>query len=255
MLKTVKGKVIAGTVAVTLFAGAGAAFGASDAGTKIQTWFNTQFNLATSGVEADANSYYDGLEGGLVGEYGVLKTGATTTINNTKDTARDSADENIDEALQKHITSINTKKANLEGYMNVEFANLLDDAEEIIYDKGTELANRASADMEPHTKTVGTAALGTLNTELATSTSDAIDELRTAIDNAKESLQDDLDEHASATTDEIKALIDTRIEEVRGHVTRMTNFMVQEQEDAINDKALELENAAKTAMQDLVEGI
>ena len=255
MLKTVKGKVIAGTVAVTLFAGAGAAFGASDAGAKLQTWFNKQFNLATSGVEADANSYYDGLESGLLQDYGVLKTGATTKINDTKDDARDDADENIDDALLEHITSINTKKASLEGYMNVEFANLLVNAEEFIYNEGTKLANRASADMESHTTQVGTTALGTLKDELATSTNNAAEQLRLAIANAKGSLQDDLDAHASDTTAEIKKLIDTRIGEVRGHVTRMTDFMVQEQEDLIVAKALELENAAKASLQGIVDGI
>lgn len=255
MLKTVKGKVIAGTVAVTLFAGAGAAFGASDAGAKLQTWFNTQFNLATSGVDADANSYYDGKEKVFLEEYGVLKAGATTKINTTKDTARDGADEKIDKALQEHITEINTKKASLEGYMNVEFANLLKKSEDTIYKKGTAISNRASADMEPHTQEVGTAALETLNTELASSTSEAVEELRIAIKNAKDSLQDDLDEHASATTVEMKKLIDTRIAEVSGHVTRMTNFMVQEQEDLIKDRAKELETAAKSEMQGLVDGI
>lgn len=255
MLKTVKGKVIAGTIAVTLFAGAGVAFGASDAGTKLQNWFTTQFNFAKSSVESDTNSYFDDSEESLLQEYGVLKTGATTKINGTKDTASDDADENIDEALQEHITSINAKKTSLEGYMNVEFANLLKNAEKIIFDKGTKLSNRASEDMEQHTDAVGTTALQTLNKELADSTTNAVEELRLAIETAKGSLQDDLDEHASATTAGMKILIDKRIDEVRGHITRMTNHMVQEQEDLIIAKAMELEEFAKTAMQDLVDGI
>jgi len=253
MLKTVKGKVIAGTVAVTLFAGAGAAFGASDAGAKLQTWFNKQFNLATSGIESDANTYYDGLEEGLMEEYGVLKTGATTKINDKEFASRTNANTKIDSELQGHIDSIGTKKASLEGYMNVELANLLEDAEDYIFAEGTALSNRASADMEAHTDGKGSEALITLNTELTNTTNQAVSDLRQAIDNAKTDLQSQLNTKADATTDEIKGLIDTRIGEVRTWVTFMTNYAIQEQEDLINAKALELENAAKVQLKNIVD--
>ena len=59
IMKSVKGKVIAGTVAVTLFAGAGAAFGASDAGTKLGNWFTANNQLSKSEVSTNVNSYVD----------------------------------------------------------------------------------------------------------------------------------------------------------------------------------------------------
>ncbi len=40
MLKTIKGKVIAGTVSVVLLSSAGAAFASSNAGAKLQNWYD-----------------------------------------------------------------------------------------------------------------------------------------------------------------------------------------------------------------------
>jgi len=84
----------------------------------------------------------------------------------------------------------------------------------------------------------------------------AVEEARQlAIEDAKSDLQSQLDALESATSEDIIGLIDTRIGEVRIWVTMMTNFAVQEQEELITAKATELENAAKQAMQDLVDGI
>ncbi|TQR21677.1 hypothetical protein [Psychrobacillus vulpis] len=255
MIKTVKGKIIAGTLVITLASGAGVAFGASGAGENLKAWFDTQFNGAKADMENEITEYANGKKEDLKTEFNELKVGATTKINSSEETARTTANTNIDKELSQHLQSINTKKVEIEGYMNKQFEDIIVDAEQRIFDAGTEAARKASENMASHTDEVGQAAQTKLNTELTSTTDQALSDLRTAIENAKSSLQTQLDNQASSTTDEIKKLIDTRIGEVRVWVTMMTNFMVQEQEELIADRAQELEDAAKTAMQDLVDGI
>ncbi|MEK3979780.1 hypothetical protein MKY37_12000 [Psychrobacillus sp. FSL K6-2836] len=255
MLKTVKGKVIAGTVAVTLFAGAGVAFGASDAGTNLQTWFKSQFTTAKADMKSDVQIYANEQKEVLKAEFNTLKQGATNDINGSKESSSLTAITNIDNELDKHIGSIDTKKVEIEGYMTSQFATILENAEDKIYDAGTEYSKKASDKMYEHTGEVGSAALETLNTELTKKKDEALEELRVAIETAKSELQTQLNDQTYDTTEEIKDLIDTRVGEVRIWVTFMTDFAIQEQEEAIDTKALELENAAKTAMQGLIDGI
>ena len=237
MIKTVKGKVIAGTIAVTLLSGAGVAFGASGAGENLKAWFETQFGIAKNDMETEVTDYANEKKEALNAEFNELKTGATTKINTTEGTARSSANSNIEQELNEHLESIDTKKVELERYMNNQFSRILKDAEQRIFDAGTEASRKA------------------LNTELSNTTNKAVTDLRTAIENAKSGLQSKLDEKSSDTTDEIKVLIDDRVEEVSVWVTMMTNFMVQEREDLIIARALELENTAIVEMQSLVDGI
>ena len=64
-----------------------------------------------------------------------------------------------------------------------------------------------------------------------------------------------MDEKANATIAELKVDVDKAVWGTSYWINGMTNFMVQEQEELITTKAKELENAAKKAMQDLVDGI
>ena len=58
MLKTLKGKVIAGVAAVLIVAGGTAAFGASNAGAKLKAWYDGQFGIAKAAVEDDQRHIY-----------------------------------------------------------------------------------------------------------------------------------------------------------------------------------------------------
>ena len=255
MLKTVKGKVIAGTIAVTLFAGAGAAFGASNAGERLETWFNNQFNIATAQVETDAKGYINSKKSELIGEYNVLKSNASGTINTTENEERVGAEGNIEKGLQDQITSINDKKIELEGYAKEEFGKILDDAEQEIYDLGTEASRLANHGMGKHTTKVGKEALATLEKGLVAKTDQAKLDLQAVIKTAQTNLQKEIDDQEEYTTDEIKKLIDKRIIEVRQFVTMMTNYMVQEQTDAIEILAQDLEEDALADLQKIVDGI
>lgn len=255
MLKTVKGKVIAGTVAVTLFAGAGAAFGASNAGTNLKDWFQDQFGLASDEITEDVASAVKGKVGGLVTEYNGLKTGATNSINSTKVTETTNKASNISAEAQAHIDAIEAEKAHIDGYLAGEFDALRGFANGLINQAGTKAVNYANTDLANHTGAKGTAALTALETDLGTATTEAKEDLQTAIDNAKNSLRGQLDAETAQTTAEIIALIDTKIIELRTTITAKRDALVVVQQDLIKAKALALETAAKASLQGIVDGI
>ena len=254
-MKSVKGKVIAGTVAVTLFAGAGAAFGASDAGTKLGNWFTGQFNLSKSELSSNVNSYVDGQKAAATTKYNAMKTGATTKIDDKRKTSTATANTNINKELEEHKKAIEKKKSELETYADTEFRKLFEAEKKKIHDLGVEAARQADADMSAHTATQGTAALTTLNTELQATSDQAVVDLEAAIKAAKSGLQGKLDSNVTTNTEELKKIVDKEVADLLIWAQFMTNFMVQEQTDAIETAAKKIEGDAKKAMQDVVNGI
>lgn len=255
MLKTIKGKVIAGVAAVVLISGATAAFGATDSGGKLKEWFEAQFGIAKAEVEGDTDAYfsegYDGLNDQLEG----LKSDATSKINNSADKSTRDSKANIGKAANEHIGSITSKRAELEGYMDSEFAKLVEAADARILKTRNSFSRYADKEMGSHTGTAGVAARDFVDAELKTATTQALSDIQAAIDAAKADLQALLDQKATATTDEIKGLIDTSVAGTSYWITSMTNYMVQEQEELIEAAAGALEKDAKQQMQDLVDGI
>jgi len=256
MLKTVKGKVIAGTVAVTLLAGTGAAFGSSlDAGQKLKAWYDGQFGKSTGEMVSDVEADVTGRINGLATEYEGLKTAATTSINQTKATESTAKSSSIDAEAQAHINSINAKEAQISGYMATQFDILLGTANILINQAGITATNYANTDLANHTGATGNAARDLLTTELTAATTTAAEELSAEILAAKTALQTQLDNEKSATTAEIKAAIDAKINSLRTSITKKKDDLVVAQQALITAKAVELETAAKASLQGIVDGI
>lgn len=255
MMKSAKGKVVVGTIAITLFTGAGAAFGASDAGTKLGNWFTGQLNLSKSELSTNVNSYIDGKTADATTKYNAMKTGATTKIDNQRATSTTTANTNINKELEDHKKEIEKKKKELESYADTEFNKLFEAEKERIRLLGVDAARQADADMSAHTSTQGQAALGTLNQELQDTTDRAVADLQAAIETAKSGLQAKLDSNVSTKTQDLKKIVDKEVSDFLIWAQFMTNYMVQEQTDAIAAAAKKIEGDAKKAMQDVVNGI
>ncbi|MDF2067309.1 hypothetical protein [Bacillus sp. Cr_A10] len=253
MIKTVKGKVVAGTVAVTLFAGAGVAFGASDAGTKLKAWYDGQFNSASSQIEANVASNVNGRINGLVTEYNGLKKGATDSINQTKNSESADKKQKISKEAQDHIDAIKEEQEHIESYLSGQFDQLRGFANGLINQAGTSAINYANNDLTVHTGAKGTEAIGTLTTDLEGAKATAVNDLNDAINAAKTDLQNKLSAETTQTTDEIIALIDAKIIELRGIITAKRDALVVVQQGLITAKAVELEGLAKSELQGIVD--
>lgn len=255
MLKTIKGKVIAGTVSVVLLSSAGAAFANSNAGANLKNWYDGQFGVATSNIVGDVENNVSGRINGLATEYEGLKTAAGTSISTDGANATTLASGNIDTATQEHIDSINAKQTQIEGYMNGQFAALKFAANGLINQAGNAALRYANNDLTNFTGDKGVAARATLTTGLEADTTAAVAELEQAIEDAKSELQTQLNTKEAATTEAIIDLIDAKIDSLRTTITQKRDDLVAAQKLLIDAKALELETAAKAELQTVVDGI
>ncbi|MFJ7972075.1 hypothetical protein [Psychrobacillus sp. NPDC096389] len=255
MIKTLKGKVVAGTVAVTLIAGSGIAFGASDAGTKLGNWFTGQLNLSKSELSTNVDNYVGEKTTVAMVEYNKMKTGASNSIDIGRETSTAVANSNIEKELKDHKAALAKKRKELEGYADTEFNKLFEAEKKKLHDLGVEAARQADADMSAHTSAEGKAALGTLNMELQETTNKAVADLEEAIRVAKSGLEEKLDSNVSTKTEDLKKIVDKEVSDLLIWTQFMTNYMVQEQTEAITAAAKKIEGEAKQAMQDAVNGI
>jgi len=255
MLKTIKGKVIAGTVSVALLSSAGVAFANSDAGTNLKNWYDGQFGQSTSNVVSDVEDHVAGEINGWANEYVGLRTAAGTSIGNDRDAAKELASTNIDTRTQEHINSINATQTEIERYMTGQFRALYSEANGLINLAGDTATRYANRDLTAFTGSEGEAARVSLTTDLGAKQTEAVAELEAAIAEAKGELQTQLDTKEELTTQAIIDAIDAKIVELRGTITAKRDALVAAQKLLIDAKALELENAAKDALQAVVDGI
>lgn len=255
MIKTVKGKVIAGTVAVTLFAGSGVAFGATDAGTKFQTWYNNQFKSEKSLVESDAETKVNDLKTNLETIYKGRQEVASSRITEIKKGQIGEKNESINAQAQEHITLVNSKKAEISSLMKNQFDELLNDANKLIQKTGDQELNKYKKALPEYTKGLGDAAILEIEQELQETTRKAVSKLEAAIIEAQNSLLEDLDTESGLTKDQITAKITAKTAEVRSAIVEQRNELVIKQKELIEKAANKLDKDAEKQLQDIVNGI
>lgn len=255
MLKTIKGKVIAGTVSVTLLAGAGAAFASSNAGQNLQNWYNSQYSSATTDVSNQSYTYASGKVSGLLGEYNGLKSAATTSINETRDSSTTRVNNVIESEKQAHIAAINSQKAQISEYMATQFDGLSTYASGLIEQAGADAVTYADQNLGTHTTTVGGEAVSKLSTDVGAASDAAVTALETAISNAQSELEGQLASETTATVEEIKGMIDAKIIDLREEITAIKDGLVVTQQGLINEEARAQLKAAKEALQTVVDNM
>ncbi|KAA0955553.1 hypothetical protein FQ087_13160 [Sporosarcina sp. ANT_H38] len=255
MIKTVKGKVIAGVLAVGLVSGGGVALGATDAGANLKLWYDGQFGKASTEVTSQVTSYASSKAEGLLTEYNGLKTDATDSINAKGEFVAGVANKNIDAKSREHIDSIKEEKAHIETYLASQFGGLSNFAKSIINQAGDDALAYAKNDLTQYTGVAGNTANEKVKTDVNKVTTQAIKDLEETIKVAKEELQAQLDKKTGSTVEEIKGLIDAKIVELRKEVTNLKNKLVKDQEKIITNTAKGLQLAAEAEMDALVKGI
>ncbi|MFD1929204.1 hypothetical protein ACFSFY_14270 [Sporosarcina siberiensis] len=255
MIKTLKGKLVAGTLVFGLVAGTGVAFGATDAGTNLKAWYDVQFGKASASIETEVATYAGSKVPGLVAEYNGLKSDATDSINEKGEFVAGVASGNIDAKSREHIDAIKEEQAHINTYLSGQFDSLSTFASGLINQAGVDAIKYAKGDLGKYTGDAGKTAKEKVETDVNAVTAQAIKDLEDTINEAKEQLQGQLDKETGLTVTEIKGLIDAKIIELRTKITTMKNALVKDQEKIITMTAKALQIAAEKAMQDLVNGI
>lgn len=255
MLKTIKGKVIAGTVSVVLLSSAGVAFANQDAGDNLKAWFNGQFNASSESVSNQSYDYVNGKVGSLVTEYNGLKTTATNSINTKAGDTKTSTNSSVKGVSDAYIADLNAEKAHIDSYLVGEFDALSNFAQTLIDQAGRQAVGYATTNLGQNATAAGNAATTQMTGDINNATAATKAELVAAIAAAKSALQADLNAETALTVADIKARVDAKIVELRTQITGINNGFIATQEANITAAALLLENAAKTELENLVDGI
>ena len=255
MLKTVKGKVIAGTVAFGLLSGIGVVLGATDAGTNLKNWYDAQFGKSSNQVVEEVADYGLGKIDGLVTEYEGLKTNAFDRINSTGKVGTDATNKGVDRSAGEHIDAIKQQKIEIEKYLSGQFQSLRDFSAGLINETGQAALDYANEDLKNHANAVGSDTKDKMTKDINENTAKAINDLEETIKYAKEDLQAQLDSNTNLTIEEIKGLIDAEIVELRGKITKLNNSLIAEQNKIITMTAKGLLLKAQDELQAIVDGI
>ena len=253
MKKTIKRKVIVGTVVVGLLTTSGVAFGATDAGTGIKSWYDAQFKKASTEVAINtAKHSVDKFK-----EFGDktqnLKLDATADISSTRDVSTVNATDNIKSASQGYIDSVNAKKTEIENSIDSEFRKIEDKANSALKAASKVAYGLAEFDLKNHTGKEGKEALTYLNNEIEKETNKALTDLEREIRATKASLQTLLNNKSGATIESINNTVDEEIARILDLITKKTDELVATQQAAISAKAAELETASKLKLEQRVK--
>lgn len=255
MLKKAKGKVIAGTLVVGLVAGGGAVLGATDAGANLKAWYDAQFGKASSKITEEVGSYGNSKIEGLTAEYNGLKADATSKINSRGEFVGDVTKKSVQEQSDKHIDAIKEQKAHIETYLSGQFDSLAQFANGLIEQSGKDALAYAESDLKQHAGDAGKVAGEKMEADVKASTAAALKDLEDTIRWAKEDLQAKLDKETDLTIEEIKAMIDKKIVELRGKVTALNDAFVKEQERQLTMTSKKLLLEAQAQIDALVNGM
>ena len=255
MLKTMKSKVIAGAVTVGLLSGGGVVLGATDAGAQIKDWYDAKFSVASQNVTTDSYNYASSKVPGLAAEYQGFKNNTSNKLKlKGEDQAKVSSDL-IEKKSQAYIDEINGQKAHIESYLSNQFDSLSSVAKGLIDQSGKDALNYANRDLASHANTEGQKAVTDVNVKVKDATAEATRKLQETIDGAKNSLQSKLDAEQTATTTEIKGMIDDEIIRLRTIITSTNNQLILKQEKLITMTAKGLLLAGQQELDGIVGNI
>jgi len=253
--KSLKNKIIAGTVAVGLISGTGFAFANTNAGEALKDWYDGMFNQAVADSEGEVDEYTEGLIPGLNDELEGLKDDAATSIFDTRDAETDSSLSEIEKAKQAHLEALTAEHGEILGYMEQQFFDVYMDNWLEMQDMASDAAANAGSDLESLTGETGEESLQHVTTELTSAKDGAVQELEDEIEKAKKELAEGLDFHSDKLTNNLTKEIDFAVDAVRETVTNLKVELVEEQQAIITAKAQELEEDAKNSLDDVVSGI
>ncbi|MEK5389641.1 hypothetical protein NSQ59_04545 [Margalitia sp. FSL K6-0131] len=255
MLKTVKGKIVAGVVSVGLLSGVGAAFASMDIGKQLQNWYGKTLPLYTNQLSQDVTADVIKKTAGLPAEYDKLKNDTGKAIDDAKGVQTTAAKGEISNALNSRLTALNSEKENIKSDVEARFAKILADAKDAINKAGTVASQMADQDLTNYTSDKGTKARAAMDAELNKQKDQAASDLQKAITLAKSEIQGKLKLSTGGTRQEIGKAIDAKIAELRTLITKKAGELLEKEKQLIAERAAQDVQAAEDALDGVVAGI
>ncbi|WP_047982743.1 hypothetical protein [Ornithinibacillus contaminans] len=252
---SLKKKVIVGVVAVGVFTSSTVAFANTDAGAKLREWYQGMFNQSVEDIGEEVTAYGQSKLPGLAAEYNAIKDEAQVDIDLSRELESGQSIEEIINAKLSHIESLDAEQQAILSEIGLEYYDVFLDGYFQIQNLSAQGLNYATNDLTSFTGAAGQAAVEQLTTDINTARDEAVAELEEAIQQAQEALAAEINNQEEITVRNLKNQVDWTIEDLRGQVTALLDSLVEEQQAIITAKAQELEDAAKAALDSVVEGI
>lgn len=249
---TLRNKIMAGVLCATLVGGVGTAFAATDAGDKLQAWYDGEFKTSAAQVMKDTETYGKGLIAGLQTWFGGVTTDSTGRINAAGLKEISDRSKTINAEAKAYINDINGQKTTISQGMQEQYNTTVNTHNGTIDGYATWGYNYAEGELTKALNKQGGESVTAVTDGVAATQKQAIADLTAAIDKAKSDLQVLIDAKEAAATTKVKAHLDEQIRLKKADINAKTAELEGLKKADITKAGQDAQDAATKALEDLV---
>lgn len=253
--KSLKTKIAAAVVAVSMLATGSLAFAYSDAGQELNSWYTMQFGKATAKVYGAVLTRL-GLETISFGGWARnVKNTAVANVDAAGDTEAARAAGAITGKAAEYTGQLAAAEGNITAAMPGHFDAVVTDVNGIVNDGLDASQGAAQGVIDRAVNAQGTTSVGQVTTAATAAETQAIADLQAAINGAKSRLAALIEQEKNTAKGEALANLQAKIAEIKSEIQAATDALVQLKIAAITTEGATIEARAKAAMASIVEAI
>ncbi|MUV36361.1 hypothetical protein JNUCC1_00163 [Lentibacillus sp. JNUCC-1] len=255
MLGTVKGKLIAGTLAVGVISGSGFALANTDAGENLKNWYEGVFNDRVAAAEEEADAYAESKEQEFEGYYADRKDHQGGIVDRHRNKQTNNAIDGIAAAKQSHLEDLGATKQEIMGQMEVEFYDAFVAGTAEIVARGDAAEQWVKDDLEAFGIEQESRMLEQVTNDLTAAKEEAVTDLEEAIEAAKQEVSAEVEARGENLEGNFRTQINHQLTRIENKTNEILQRLQEEQKTIISEHAADLEQEAKNALDDVVSGI
>ena len=233
IVKTVKGRIIVGSLLAVLLLGTTYAFANTNIGEQLKAWYQALFEQKSEEIFAKLDE----------------------EIEETRDEVTTTALSNIERAKLQHLQNLDEAKEEILRNVEYDFYQVyLVGYREIrrVADEGLQQAENG---LKAHTNAVGQAAQNYIIQELTQAREQAVQELEEAIEQAKTEIRAEVERYVDVVNSNLLNDLERIYENVFAEIEQIKERLVAEQQSILANVAAELEAEALAAMDEVIRNL
>lgn len=253
MMKSMKSKIAAGVVVVSVVAGTSTVFAGVDAGAQFKNWYGSLFGKTTATIQAQVATDYAANLSDYQKEYNTLKNTSKQEIVTEAGVKVDSANSAIKGQKDGYISQINGAKAdiNVAGDFS-KFVTTTNQGNDIIKEG---VRKTGEADLKSTLNKQGQDSVKEVNKQVTASKDAATQELTDKIAAAKKEIQDLVAQQATAADKSIRDHIDAKIVELRQQLQAYAAELVAQNKAKVDAEGDKVQQEATDALDAIAASI
>ncbi|WP_138495652.1 hypothetical protein [Paenibacillus pinistramenti] len=246
VLKSLKSKIAAGVVGVSLVAGMSTVFAGVDAGEQFTNWYSSLFSKTSSQVGTKVATDYAKQLNAYNTEYNTLKNGSTQAVKDEATAQGKAAVDAVNSQKDTYVSQIEgaANKIDVAG----DFTKFVGTTNNTVDAGAKQAADYAKRDLDKALNTQGTQSVAAVNTQVGQAQTSATDELTKKITDTKAAIQTLVNEQAATADQAIREHINGQIEALR---TQLTQYA----DDLVKAKKADVDTAAATAQKTATDAL